>query len=241
MKKNSLIILIFLLLASCQEKKLEIKLLTKEIVSKRTSIDSMDIFYNYCKFNNENEKYLFTNVVKFELFNNTDKKYLFFIKDINLNDIYNIDMIIEDEKGNIEKIRSPLIDPFINNKMEDYWNYFESKRINKEMSLKKIGYNVKKNISNVHQDIIIHQKEKLIFFTTLMMPFIVEDTELNLRSPIYFKLNPKKKYTFRLKYTLKTNVEEILSKEIIKNLKENNIEIFKGEIETQKIPIVFKK
>jgi hypothetical protein len=240
MGKNILIVLLFTLLASCQERKLELKLINKEIVSKRFSKGTMETFYNHPMFS-ENEKYLFTNVVEFELSNNTDKKYLFLIKDLNLSDIYNLDIIIEDENGNLFEKNAPLIDPSYSCKLgslieQDFYVQNE-----KELLLKKMGYNIKDEVLNFYnQEVVVSPKENYIFKTSLSLPFVVEDKDENLRRPIYFKLNPEKKYTFRLKYKLKDDIEKIIPKDILSNYKENNIEIFKGEIETQKIPIIFK-
>ncbi|CAC9972475.1 hypothetical protein FLAPXU55_00151 [Flavobacterium panici] len=234
-------VLSLILFVSCQENKMELKLINKEIICKRFSADTMEAFYNYPKFNSENERYIFTNIVKFELFNQTDKKYLFFIKSLNLYDIYNLDIIIEDERGNFIYKNEPLIDPSYSCKLgslieQDF--YIQS---NKEELLKKNGYNIKSEILNFYnQEAIISSKENYLFQTSLSLPFVVEDKEENLRRPIYFKLNPEKKYTFRLKYKLKDDIEKVIPKDILANYKENNIEIFKGEIETQKIPIVFK-
>lgn len=111
MKKWIQLLLLFSLLASCQEKNLELKLINKEIVSKGFSIDKMDTFYNHPMFNNENEKYHFTNVIKFELSNFTNKKYVLFIKSLNLSDISNLDIIIEDENGNLPQYFHVLFNP----------------------------------------------------------------------------------------------------------------------------------
>lgn len=242
MKKDILIILLLtLLIVSCQDRKLELKLLNKEIVSKGFPLDTINTFYNHYLFNSENEKYLFTNAIKFELSNHTNKKYLLFIKDLNLSDIYNLDILIEDEKGNLVEKNTPLIDASYSCKLgslieQDFYIQHE-----KEFLLKKNGYNVKnENLNFYNQGIIISPKENYIFHTSLSLPFVVEDKDENLRRPIYFKLNPEKKYTFRLKYKLKDDIEKIIPKDILSNYKENNIEIFKGEIETQKTPIVFK-
>ena len=67
---------------------------------------------------------------------------------------------------------------------------------------------------------------------------MVEDNILNSRNPSFFNFKKDKNYEFSLKYKLKEDIENILPKEILDNLKENNIEIFKGEIETQRIPII---
>ncbi|WP_128414826.1 hypothetical protein [Flavobacterium sp. Root186] len=241
MKKSILVILLFTLLISCQESKLELKLINKEIVSKGFSTDTIEAFYNHGVFNSENEKYLFTNTVKLELSNHTNKKYLLFIKDLHLSNLYHVDIIIEDEKGNLLEKNAPLIDPSYSCKMgslleQDFYIQNE-----KELLLKKMGYNIKSEFLNFYnQEIIISPKENYILKTSLPLPFVVEDKVENLRSPIYFKLNPQKKYTFRLKYKLKYDMEKIIPKDILSNYKENNIEIFKGEIETQRIPIVFK-
>ncbi len=241
MKNNILIVLLFALLVSCQERKLELKLINNNIASKGFSLDTIESFYNHSVFNSKNEKYLFTNVVKFELSNPTNKKYLLFVKNFNLSEIYNLDIIIEDEKGNSFMKNEPLIDPSYTCKfgslIEQDFNIVNAKRI----LLKKMGYNLRvENINFYDQATVISPEENYIFLTSLSLPFVVEDKEENLRRPVYFKLNPEKKYTFRLKYKLKDDIEKIIPKDILSNYKENNIEIFKGEIESQKIPIIFK-
>jgi hypothetical protein len=241
MKNNILVFLLFTMLASCQEKKIELKLLNKEIISKGLSTDSIESSYNHSVFKNENEKYAFTNIVKFELSNSTDKKYLFFIKNLNLSDIYNLDIVIEDEQGDVLEKNAPLIDPSYSCKLGSLLEKSFSIENEKEMLLKKMGYNLNsENVNFYDQEVVIYPKENYIFLTSLPLPFVVEDTEENLRRPIYFKLSSKIKYTFRLKYKLKDNIEKIIPKDILSNYQKNNIEIFRGEIETQKIPIVFK-
>jgi hypothetical protein len=241
MKNNILVVLLFTLLASCQERKLELNLINKEVLSKGFSIDTIEAFYNHEMFNSEKEKYFFTNVVKFELSNPTDKKYLLFIKNLNLSDLYNLDIIIEDEQGNVLEKNAPLIDPSYNCKLGSLLEQHFNIEDEKEILLKKMGYNLKSGSMNFYdQGVVISPKENYIFLASFPLPFVVEDTEENLRRPIYFKLNPENKYTFRLKYKLKDDIEKILPKDILSNYKENNVEIFKGEIESQKIPIIFK-
>lgn len=240
MKKRIQILLLFTLLASCQERKLELKLINKEIVSKGFYIDTMETFYNYRVFKNENEKYHFTNVIKFELSNFTNKKYLFYIKSLNLSDIYNLNIIIEDENGNLLDQNKPLIDGLYSCKLaslieQDFYIQRE-----KELFLKKMGYNINSEIlSFYNQEVIISPRENYIFQTSISLPFVIEDKDENFRKPIYYKLNPKKKYTFRLKYKLKDDIEKNIPNDILSNYKDNNIEIYKGEIESQRIPIVF--
>lgn len=241
MKNNILIVLLFTLLVSCQESKLELKLMNNEIVSKGFSSDTIESFYNHSIFNSKNEKYLFTNVIKFEILNPTDKKYLLFIKNFNLSEIYNLDIIIEDEEGNSFEKSEPLIDPSYSCKLGSLLEKHFNIEDEKEILLKKMGYNLRSGSVNFYdQEVVISPKENYIFLTSLSLPFVVEDKEENLRRPVYFKLNPEKKHTFRLKYKLKDDIEKILPKDILSNYKENNIEIFKGEIESQKIPIIFK-
>jgi hypothetical protein len=241
MKKNLIIVLLFTLLTSCQKKKMELKLINKEIVSKDFSSDTIESFYNHSVFNNENQIYNYTNIVKFELSNPTDKKYLFFIKNFSLSDIYNLDILIEDEKGNVSEKNAPLIDPSYSCKLVSLMEQDFDVKYEKKTILKKMGYNIKSsNVNYYDQGVIISSGENYIFLSSLSLPFVVEDRVENLRRPIYFELNPEKKYTFRLKYKLKDDIEKIIPKDILCNYKENDIEIFKGEIISQKIPIVFK-
>lgn len=241
MKKGILIILFLSMLVSCQESKLELKLINKEILTKGLSVDTLNAFYDHCEFDNESEKYLFTNVVKFQLSNNTHKKYLLYIKDLKLSDIYNFEILIEDEKGNLLQKNQPLIDSSYSCKLGNLIEYDFYEQREREFLLRKSGYNIKNEGLNFqNQEVVISPKESYIFHVALSLPFVVEDNDENFRRPIYFKLNPKKKYTFQLKYRLKDDMDKIIPKDILSNYEENNIEIFKGEIKTQKIPIVFK-
>jgi hypothetical protein len=239
---NKLLVLIFLVfVSSCKKGNVSFELLNKEVVSKHIQLDSLEFSYHNKKFNNEKELYEFTNQVEFKVTNNSENKYLFYLNSLKLNEIYNLDIIIEDENKKVINKSTPLIDGSYNCKIGsllelDFYNKNE-----KEKLLQKIGCNIKSNILEYYDEkIIISPNETHVFQTTISLPFVIEDNEENLRRPIYFKLDPSKKYTFKLKYKLKENLEKILSKEILKNLKDNNIEIFKGEIETQKIPIKFK-
>lgn len=238
---NKLLSFIFLFfIFSCKKGNVSIELLDKEIISKHIHKDSLEFSYHVKKFNNENELYKFTNQVKFRVTNNSENKYLFYLNSLKLNEIYNIDIIIEDENNKVIGKSMPLITGSYNCKIGSLLEQDFYSKNEKEKLLKKTGFNIRCNIKEYYDEkIIISPNETHVFQTTLPLPFVIEDNEENLRSPICFELDPSKKYTFRLKYKLKENLEKILSKEMLKNLKDNNIEIFKGEIETQRIPIKF--
>lgn len=241
MKKIFIILVFSFSLFSCNRKVINFELLNQEIICKKIHEDSLDYYHINRKFKNDKELYKFTNQVVFKVLNNTDNKYLFYTKSLKLHDIYNIDIIIEDESNNLLEKRVPLIDGSFNCKIQALNDNNENNLSVTKKLLEKNGYNIKLSDfgSYSYQDVIIYPKNEYIFSSTISLPFVVEDTDLNLRRPIYFKFDTSKKYTFRLKYKLKENIEKILSNEMLKNLKNNDVEIFKDIIETQKIPIKF--
>ena len=241
MNTNIFLIIVIALFTSCDEKKLQITLLTNEIITKKISVESVKRIYSHGKFDSEYEKYQYTNVIKFKIVNPTDKKYLLFIKDIRLNDIYNIDVIIEDEHGNKINKYAPLKDPLYNDYLGSLLTHERYIHEEKELLLKKFGYNIRSAIIDFYwQELIIYPGTSATVYTSLSLPFVVEDNDDNRRRPVIYKFNPLLKYTFKIKYKLKDNIEEILPEELLDNYRANDIEIFKGEIETQKIPVIFK-
>lgn len=225
----------------CVRNNLKIDLLTQEILSKKFPVDSTEIFYNNLNYNNKSEKYLYTNVIKLKLSNNTDKKYLFFLKGDRLIDLYNIEMLIEDKDGNIIKQNAPLIDPTFSCNLASLISNESFKKDESNLILEKIGYKIRSRVQSLHgQETIINPNETVIFYSSLSLPFVIEDNNQNLRRPVYYKLNPDKKYTFRLKYELKEDWAKIIPRDILENYRTNNVEIFTAKIETEKIPIIFK-
>jgi len=203
----------------------------------------LDYYYNQLKFKNENELYKFTNHIKFKLTNNSNKKYLFYLNSLKLNDIYNIEVIIKDKKKNLIIKREPIIDGIYNCKKGSLLEHHFYNINASEKLLTKMGYNPIRNSIFLYfnQGVVINPDESYVFDTTISLPFVIENNDENLGNPVYFRLNPSEKYTFKLKYKLKENIDSILPKEMLKNLEDNNIEIFKEKIETQEIPIIFKK
>ena len=93
-------------------------------------------------------------------------------------------------------------------------------------------------MSFINQFVVISPNESFVFYSSLYLPYLHENNFFNGTLSILVDFKKNKNYEFSLKYKLKEDIEKILPKEILDNLKENNIEIFKDEIETQRIPII---
>jgi hypothetical protein len=87
------------------------------------------------------------------------------------------------------------------------------------------------------QSFILHSNESILSLHTLKLPFVVEDNIEGLFDPKLFYFEKGKKYEFSVTYKLEKGLENSLPIEIQKNLKENRIEIFSGEIESNRVPI----
>jgi len=116
----------------------------------------------------------------------------------------------------------------------DYCKYKQDSII--EERHKKIG--VKKNISKIYfnelNKIIIHPNEKLFFKVNLDLP----NNYCQLPEIILFEKN--KKYTFKLNFKIdSTNINNKLLESTLKIIKENNYELFHGNIISNEIPIEF--
>lgn len=248
MKKIIILFTIFFFFISCMKQEVKFELLNDNVTCEKSPIKAEEIknYYNTNKYISEESKLKYTNVLRFRLTNNTKKKLLFFVKDLKIIDLYCINVEIFDENNKIVNLSKPLTSPYYDNnenriKAIAYkeYNYYK-KEENKKLLLK-MGFKISKDFNQYYnQYVIINPNESFIFSSTLTLPFVVEDRELDLQSAIYFKLIPSKKYTLNLNYNLKEDLEKLFSKELIANLNENDIEIFNSTIKTQRIPILFK-
>ncbi len=246
MKKNILFYLVIFSFFSCKKEIVTIKLLNDNLICEKVPLDSVVKYYKTYKFQNEKNRLKFTNNVKFRITNNTNKKLLFFVNDLKLNDLYTIDIEVFNSENKKIKVSKPILDPGFDNQEDrmkaiNFLEYSYFKRKENEQLLKKTGHQINNYFNDYNrQYVIINPNESFIFSSTLSLPFLVEDSVFNLNRPVFFKLDPSKKYKIAIKYELKENFKKIFSKEQLSNLKENNVEIFSSSIESQKIPIVFE-
>lgn len=237
------IIFISLLLFSCKEsKKLNLEIINNEIYCKKIHNDSLNFYYNNFKFNNSNELYKFTNNINLKLSNLTEKNYLFYLNDIRLNDIYNLEIIIEDDNNNKLIKFEPILDNEYDCKIGSLLEFDDYNNETTKNLLKKEGYNIKENsiFKYYNQSVIINSNNSYLFNSTLSLPFVRENIKENLERPVFYRLDPKLKYTFRIRYKTKDNLDKILPKNILNYMRENNIEIYKESLESNRIPIILK-
>lgn len=233
----------FIFLNSCKsQEEVTFSLINQELFY-CVNPDSLSNFKR--KFDENYQRESSSNIVKFKITNNTDKKYLFLVKDIFLKNLVNVEIRIYEDDSLIY-LENPLTTPYFKDDEESsfFFNYYEienNKRNKTKKVLKKMGF--KPSIYEndklfLDQSVTIGQSESIIFYSTIELPYVVEDDVINLKKPSYFNFKKEKKYEFSLKYNLRDDIEKLLPEEILNNLKDNNIEIFKGNIETQRIPII---
>jgi len=200
----------------------------------------------YKRAYNDYEKKMSNNIVKYKLQNNTSKKYLFLIKDNFLKHLFNIEINFFENDSLIQTIKRSVIEPYTKDFEEfktyrAYDQFVDDIYNERDIATLKMGFS-KSEFENrfvfFSQYIVVYPNESIVLFSSVHIPYIVEENWRNLGVSIFADFKRDKHYEFSLKYKLKEDIEKILPNEILDNLKENNIEIFKGEIETQRIPII---
>lgn len=88
------------------------------------------------------------------------------------------------------------------------------------------------------QSKVVYPNEKTLLLYTLTIPYLKEDNISGLYSPRFYDFKKGKKYEFSITYELKKKIENKLPQEIIDNLNENDVKIFYGKVESNKIPII---
>lgn len=244
MKLTKFLFACFLVLSctkkEAEKKNVEITLLNKKITY---SVD-LDSIYKR-QFISKEEEELGTNVIKLRFKNNTGKKLLFLIRDKSLFNIEGLRLNVY-ENGKYINVLEPLINIAFKNEKEreaytHYGNYeihFGSQDFHNDTKLG-IPYNGSLARAYLTQAVVLHPDEYCIIKSIFPFPYIKEDNLFNSREPIYYDLKKDAKYTFSVTY--KIDAKKLMSQltaEQKKELKDNNIEIFDGEIETEKIPVV---
>ncbi|CAM3980898.1 MULTISPECIES: hypothetical protein [Flavobacterium] len=242
--KTILYLVLFVFLFSCKsnEETLIFKLKNNEL-QYSVNPDSLS-FYKREYDTIANDKDLSTNIVRMEIINTTKNKYLFFVNDLDLyeNSCININIY---EDGKIIEQMNPFIQRATIPKdfvaLDNYVSYEFIKKKKKWNILKKIGF---KEVDDnpyhnyFEQSKVVYPNEKTLLLYTLTIPYLEEDNLSGLYSPKFYGFKNGKKYEFSITYELKKNIENKLPQEIIDNLKENNIKIFYGKVESNKIPII---
>lgn len=183
------------------------------------------------------------NVIRYKLTNNTNKKLLFLIRDIDLSDIYGIQLNIK-EDGKLKNGNNSLIHPSFSDAdsctvcvME-----YELKLWHKKAyKMDKLGIKYS-DASQVYerylkQQVIISPGESREFAVLLPLPFIAYGHSYAYNYTFYPNLN----YTFSLDYSIEMkDLKETLPKREKDDLKRNNIEIFDGKITSNEVKLVPK-
>jgi hypothetical protein len=242
--KTILYLVLFVFLFSCKsnEETLIFKLKNNEL---QYSVNPDSLNPYKMKYDTiANDKDLSTNIVRMEIINTTKNKYLFFVNDLVLYENSCININIYEDGKIIEQMNPFIQSATLPNDFVEYKNYFFYESIKMEekgKTLKKMGF---KDIDSspynnyFEQSKVVYPNEKTLLFYTLTIPYLEEDNLSGLYSPKFYDFKKEKKYEFSITYELKKNIENKLPQEIIDNLKENNIKIFYGKVESNKIPII---
>lgn len=254
MKKFLLISLLPFLLASCNEvkkknKEIQIFIENKDLLYSLNS-DSLKIYNENKVFPNTNSKTLSTNLLQLSVKNNTKKKYLFLINDFELegDNCFELNLYENSIKKGVTTSYINRADMGIieNTKIFACMEYKMDKFLSRDKLLRKAKFKNTQDLKVLNffnQRFIIHPDEKIRFLYSLKIPFLEENNVQGLFDPKYFDFKPDKTYEFSVTYNIYKGMEKNLPKEIRDNLQENNIEIFYGSIESNRVPIknVFKK
>ena len=196
-------------------------------------------------FLNEEERLLSTNEVVFELRNNTNKKLLFMLKDHNLIDIYNLRIKIFQNDTLINGSNIFVHPGNPQNKSDSiYSKKFDeiTKKLDENRN-QLIEQGGKNNLSMfnafINQSIVIEKNKNHIFRSQFKFPYICEMYINDVLTPHIYHLQKNKRYSLSLEYKVdKLEVEKELTKKQRDSLKKENIEIFSGSIESNRIPLI---
>ena len=197
------------------------------------------------KYPNDSAKLASINIIKYSLYNPSNERMLFLIRDIDLFNIHSLKMIINEGKT-IFPLNAPL--STVGSEGLKECNICRTEVIQQEdreerQKLKLLG--AKKNIylykNFLSQSVILDPGETRTFKSIVSFPYVVELDPSKNQLPVFFELDGKKSYDFSVEYKLnRKELENQLSEEELKQLKDNNIEIFTGSIVSNKIPLVAK-
>lgn len=200
---------------------------------------------DYKRYDYERARDYSYNAVRYSLTNNTDKKLLFFIRDIDLIDIYGLETLIKHDKDTLIS-SSPLVNFSIEGD-SCRMNYAWEKYIINEKKLRKLGAKrvtdlSRGYISYLTQSVVLNPGETREFQSIISLPFMVEMDYRIGQNPFYYELNGRFDYTFSLKYEIsKGELIHQLKSSQIEELENNNIEIFDGKLFSNEVKLVGRK
>ena len=244
MKQLLLFITILFFVISCTKKDEVQFILLNEKLEFHVNPDSLNVYKR--EYDNNKDRDLSLNIVKFNITNKSTKKYLFLTKDNFLGQLLSLQIQIFENDSLIRTHAKSTVSKYTETEEEltklinygEYSDlvYLQNLKVVNQMGFKSSEFETR--MSFINQFVVIFPNESIVFYSGLNLPYILENSLFNGTSSILVDFKKDKNYEFSLKYKLKEDIEKILPKEILDNLKDNNIEIFKGEIETQRIPII---
>lgn len=197
----SVLLLFLLSMLSCQENTTKINEDTFELTLLNDTVffqgkDPDDI--RRFSYNTKEEKDKSYNKIRYRLSNRTNKKYMFFIRDVELAKIYglNLDILKDGKKirgGSVLLTRSIPTDSCFVQKTE----FLLENEMEKRALLQKL-FNMGAKEYYLHyltQTVVIGPGESREFSAMLSLPFVFEDDIYKLyNNPYYFSLDPKLNY-----------------------------------------------
>lgn len=178
------------------------------------------------------------NVVRYRLTNNSDKKYLFFIKDLELVKISGMVLFFKDDSGKRMHGSNILFSPgFVNDschfsildyKLEALKSYNNKVR---KIQDNMIGESYQKYISQTQ---VIYPGESWEFSAVLSLPTAVIEYDFCY----FYHFEEGVNYKFYIEYDLNAGfLEHMLPVAYLKQLKDNNVEIFEGKLISNEVAV----
>lgn len=248
MKYTKLILFLSIVSISCNRTEkannsVSISIRNKELTYYFNS-DSTEIYSENKVFPNSESRRLSTNSLSINIKNDTQKKYLFLVNDFELTGTNCFELNIY-ENG----IKNSVTKSFVNrgdHGVVENTKFFTCLEFKSSRDVSKVNFLRSTKFKNTHKyevlnflnnRYVISPNENIEFLYSIKIPFLVEDNIEGLFDPKYFKFKPNKTYEFSVTYKIDKEIEKDLPNEILKNLGANNIEIFYGSIESNRIPI----
>lgn len=236
--KKWLIVFVIILLTSCRASKEEVVL---KIINKDIHYIALDdSLLKRITYKNDRQRDESFNVIRFKIINNTNKKLLFFVRDLEIANLDAFDVNITENGKTLKGINSlPHYTIYkdscnmnlLRKKEEDFSNKFAKLGIDNSLDFW---------AKYQSQTIVMNPDEVWEFSTLISLPLIVESDLLNILSPYYYNLKEGENYKFSLEYSIDNRVMMELTSEQLKELKSNNIEVFAGKINSNEIELLPK-
>ncbi|GGB70217.1 hypothetical protein GCM10007424_07700 [Flavobacterium suaedae] len=172
-----------------------------------------------------------TNLIKYKISNHTNKKLLFFARDLNLSNIVGIKTFIKSGDKRISGHNKSISFHISDSCYFHTLNTMTDVLLDKNLKLKTLGYSVTEYIEKYHsQTFIINPHESWTFEALLTLPVIVEGNMYLDILPYEVDLDPSRVNKLLLEYEVPSLTIKCLSKNELEELRKNGVEVYLGKL-----------